>query len=689
MTAPELPPRPGTSMDKRGPTSASTTQNLGGHRPASASATTTIRRKSVRMADESPRAYTAGSGFQDAPHPLALQHFPGGSRPASGGPRRPQGPPPSSLDPRRQGNFARALEQTIEKLRGDRQEQQHEELGRTLASIRKQFDEVRFQANARAAELQDVRNTIRRLEAEAEAHPEYGVSARAQREQTLERLEQVAVEIDQEQETQKVYQHLLARTGRELRLVKEKVTAMETHVQRKEWEVKRTQDASLRLHTDKVEALQELEYLEQEVDTERRVCTSALQDLQEGMHEREMYVEQRQNFEAWRYQVAKQAASDAFQATAGRFRKIYALEKLTGNCLQKTNMEQLEANQKTEDNFQKIKEVTGLQNVMDIVHKFLTKDAEAEQLQRQVHEAEQRLERLRKDEAERHSEGVSFDLYDDISRGATKGTSVPIGGLNAEVAQREQELATALHQHEELQRRLRRNTLQLEGVLRWAQRTHPSFRLAGSKHGEAETLLDLPEYFEGIAHTVEAFLSRALDQYGANILAKRAQASLAKEFRDQEYLLEDKDFQSRNCRVQPSVEHPALADDAPTPGRRGKEAENAGEETDLLGERNRLKKEARSMVNAKLADRWKERGGHLGGGGGRRRADREAWDWGEPEESEAATQKAARAHGHDAGGEGGHVHTSEGAASAKRVGPSGITRGPTMPALKSSARSHR
>ena len=44
--------------------------------------------------------------------------------------------------------------------------------------------------------------------------------------------------------------------------------------------------------------------------------------------------------------------------------------------LQKIIFEQVEKSQATEDGFQKIREVTGLTDVMDIVHKFLNRDVE-------------------------------------------------------------------------------------------------------------------------------------------------------------------------------------------------------------------------------------------------------------------------------------------------------------------------
>merc|ERR1719375_2033981 len=128
---------------------------------------------------------------------------------------------------------------------------------------------------------------------------------------------------------------------------------------------------------------------------------AALSTKREGTKERAA-------FEKWRLEVAKEAATEAFNASAGRLHKLYAIEKLAGNCLQKNTFHLLEEAQVTEDGFQKIREVTGLTDVMDIVHKFLNRDVEHEQLKSAVAEAESKLESLLADfeQYKRQTEGI-------------------------------------------------------------------------------------------------------------------------------------------------------------------------------------------------------------------------------------------------------------------------------------------
>ncbi|KFG62161.1 hypothetical protein TGRUB_215320B, partial [Toxoplasma gondii RUB] len=56
--------------------------------------------------------------------------------------------------------------------------------------------------------------------------------------------------------------------------------------------------------------------------------------------------------------VIKDAAAAAFSASSGRWRRMYGMEKLIANALQKITVEEVEKSQNTEDTFQKIREAT-------------------------------------------------------------------------------------------------------------------------------------------------------------------------------------------------------------------------------------------------------------------------------------------------------------------------------------------
>merc|ERR1719316_857363 len=246
----------------------------------------------------------------------------------------------------------------------------------------------------------------------------------------------------------------------------------------------------------------------------------------------------RGDFERWRHDVALEAANEAFQASAGRLRKIYAVEKLAGNCLQKIIFEQVEKSQAMEDGFQKIREVTGLTDVMDIVHKFLNRDVEHEQLKNAVKEAEAKLEALREEfeRFKRDTDGITFDP-DAAGRSRV---------IYQEVEDHEQTLNKALKDHALSRSRLQKSTLQVEHMKRWANRMSKSL-----------AAFEDPVVIEKFVAHIQAQLS------SGKVQRKTMSQAASKEYHEQARLLNDKEFIRSNCRI------PAAVDGRPSSAGRG------------------------------------------------------------------------------------------------------------------------
>merc|ERR1719410_400344 len=185
---------------------------------------------------------------------------------------------------------------------------------------------------------------------------------------------------------------------------------MEDHLERKTHETRKQQDASRRLCQEKLESLRMAEEKEHEIDMQRAVCGAAMADLDITLQHTKRQVTHREEFERWRYQVAMEAATEAFEGTAGRFRKMYAVEKLVGNCLHKVTFEQSVQSQTIEEGFQRIREVTGLHDVFDIVNKFLNREVEHDQLKATVIETEGTLQELREAVEETQAESSTLAI---------------------------------------------------------------------------------------------------------------------------------------------------------------------------------------------------------------------------------------------------------------------------------------
>lgn len=495
----------------------------------------------------------------------------------------------------RKNQFSELVERTVDALKSNLVEASLQDVQNVLAKIRRQFDEVRCEADRKEAELVTLRQEIRFWESEAKPPEEQDHYNGFVRKSVVEKLGQASTELDQALETQKVYQHMVERLLREQRILEQKVLMMENYLDRQTREVEAKQHFSRRINEDKVEQIVKLEMLEQDMDLERTVRTAAMSDLSAAVERRRHDVNEAEYFETWRYEAALEAATEAFEATAGRYRKIYAIEKLTGNCLQRLTFDQAEQSQATEDGFQRIREVTGLTDVMEIVQKFLHREDEHEQLKTTVREAEARLQ-LREEEASRPCEDALVDAKPETR------------GLGVEVTEFEQMLEDVRQDHSDVQEQLKQSTLLVDSLKRWSNRLAKSLApIQEIKAVQAES--DLPRFFNQLVQVVHEFLDRAHAEMPDARLVKITSEATHKDFSDQGKLLHDKDFLRSNCRV--ATAEPVKDD------RQKKKDEERDQEEEKRGviefatDRERVKKEAadrdQRFPRAKVAARGRAR----------------------------------------------------------------------------------
>mmetsp|Transcript_58354 Transcript_58354/g.126178 ORF Transcript_58354/g.126178 Transcript_58354/m.126178 type:complete len:531 (-) Transcript_58354:190-1782(-) len=461
-----------------------------------------------------------------------------------------------------------------------------EDVRRILSDVRSQYDQVHLEAERREAELVRLREAIRI----ADQTHSTGAEETSRKEDVRSVLEKqhadTLEEIHEAQTARKVYTHMLSRISREQALLKEKLLTMEAHLDRKSAETRRKEALQERLNRKGAQGTQELDLLEYDVDHERVVREEAHRNMLCALQAKMDAKDRRARFEEWRHEVALDAANEAFNASAGRLRKLYAVEKLAGNCLQKVTFEQVERSQTTEDGFQKIREVTGLTDVMDIVHKFLNRDVEHEQLKSSVKEAEVRLETLRQqfDRFKRDTDGLTFDPS---SVGRSRG-------IYLEVEEHEANLNQVLKEQEQSRQRLQRSTLQVEHMKRWANRVGRSLSMF-EECAQVDKPADLPLYCEQMKRAVDKFIAHIVQQISSGKVQRKNMSQVAsKEYHEASRLLTDKDFLKANCRV------PASLDVGRPQSRQGQSGVDEDSQDVHQHERDRCKTESRDKVNDAL-----------------------------------------------------------------------------------------
>lgn len=483
----------------------------------------------------------------------------------------------------RSGNFLKLVERTTDAFVSS-DDTNVEDVRRTLLQVRQQYDTVHHEAEIKEAKWLQIRDANRTADTLHEQKSKEG-----------DHLEESMVALDQQladtmkritatEESRMVYNHMLRRIQKEQAILREKMIKMETHVKRKRGDAQRTLSQYERVRADRVSGIRDLEALSEDAEAEREACKGARDAMMGELERRKEANKRRADFESWRQEVALEAANEAFNASAGRLRKLYAIEKLAGNCLQKLTFEQVERSQNTEDGFQKIREVTGLADVMDIVHKFLNRDVEHEQLKGSVKEAEVRLETLRQDfdVFKRDTEGITFDPN------ATGG----VGGIYKDIETGERELNEAMEEHEACRARLQKITLQTEHMKRWATRVGQLLSIL-EEPTKVEEAKDLAGFFKKMETAVERFIGDVSSKiHDGKITRKALLQVMSKEYNEQARILNNADFLRVNCRV------PAAADGPGRPSSRQGSAED-DPTTAFAEDRERCKKDTEDLTRKK------------------------------------------------------------------------------------------
>lgn len=448
-------------------------------------------------------------------------------------------------------NFLKLVERSTDAFvqRGD--DSALEDVKRILLDVRQKYDQVHSEAEKKEIRLREVKEANRLADVCHGQRIEETLQLRESGEGLDRQLQEALSKIKETETSRKVYSHMLARMQKEQAILKQKMLRMEEHMARKKREIALKVQDTQRMELEKTVNQQELDKLERDAESERGMCKNAKEVMDGELERRQEANKRRADFESWRQEVALEAANDAFNASAGKLRKLYAIEKLAGNSLQKITFEQVERSQNTEDGFQKIREVTGLADVMDIVHKFLNREVEYEQLQGSVKDSEVKKEALEQtfEELKQRTEGMTFD----------PNAAHRSGELYKDVEEHQGRLNDSLKEHEMCRMRLSKVTLQVEHMKRWTTRVG----LLLSSFDESlkrpvENPGELPEFFRRLRTAIEKFVSHVAQQINEGKVQRKALAQVqTREYEEQKKQLASEQFLHQNCRV------PATADGRP------------------------------------------------------------------------------------------------------------------------------
>merc|ERR1712232_846090 len=235
----------------------------------------------------------------------------------------------------------------------------------------------------------------------------------------------------------------------------------------------------------------------------------------------------------------------------------------------------------------------GLTDVMDIVHKFLNRDVEHEQLKSSVKEAEVRLETLREqyERLKRDTDGITFDQD---GGGRTRS-------LYLEVEEHEAKLTQITKEFEESRDRLQQSTLQIEHMKRWAQRMGRALSMFEDPV-RVDKPADLLNFFQQMQRAVDKFVAHIVQQISSGKVQRKNMSQIAsKEYHEASRLLTDKEFLKANCRVPVSLD---AGSPASRQGHSGQDADTAEDQQHL---REDFKNKSKNLVALREINQHKKK----------------------------------------------------------------------------------
>merc|ERR1712232_571826 len=230
----------------------------------------------------------------------------------------------------------------------------------------------------------------------------------------------------------------------------------------------------------------------------------------------------------------------------------------------------------------------GLTDVMDIVHKFLNRDVEHEQLKSSVKEVEVRLETLREqyDRLKRDTDGMTFDPD---AGGRTRK-------LYVDVEEHEAQFAQVTKEHEESRDRLQQSTLQIEHMKRWAQRMGRALSMFEDPV-RVDKPADLLNFFQQMQRAVDKFVAHIVQQISSGKVQRKNMSQIAsKEYHEASRLLTDKEFLKANCRVPVSLDA----------GRPASRQGQSGQDEDTAEDQQQLREDSKNKSKNLIAEAVRE-----------------------------------------------------------------------------------
>jgi len=133
------------------------------------------------------------------------------------------------------------------------------------------------------------------------------------------------------------------------------------------------------------------------IDKEQRHREERIESLNKSIKNKEEALQRRMDRVARQQEIAEAAANENKDSNELKMQENYMVQKMWSQFLKKKMEREMKRTYEIEDAFQKIRASTGLTDVQEIVHKFLTREQTYSQLLMAVSDNERKIDNLRRE----------------------------------------------------------------------------------------------------------------------------------------------------------------------------------------------------------------------------------------------------------------------------------------------------
>lgn len=187
--------------------------------------------------------------------------------------------------------------------------------------------------------------------------------------------EETKTQHTQEMLNQKCLKHMVERLHKDLLSLKAKNTKLESSLSYKT-KLKVSEEHSCQSTNEQhIHAKRELSSLMDQIDKEQKDREQHLMNLKKKIDQNEMITEKKIEMLKRRAEISETASSENTDLTEKKIKGQFLANKMWNSFLKRKMERYMEKNREIEMAFQRIKNVTGIVDIQEVVRKFLTKES--------------------------------------------------------------------------------------------------------------------------------------------------------------------------------------------------------------------------------------------------------------------------------------------------------------------------